>query len=209
MDRFKADIVAINETLLSSEKMACAPAPPGYRLRCTPRPQSMRGGCGGGVRFYIRDNIRVKYLKDTDATIEQMWISTRVNGCSLVIGTAYRPEWVNVDLFLDAITDSVSKFSHFDYVVLLGDFNIDRLKVSDRKTVLFNQFLRYVDLQQVVTEITHTTDKSESVIDIVCTNSNVRHVEVTDITGTIGLRMVNVTLALKKTKEQPKTFSCR
>lgn len=204
MDRFDADIVAINETWLKDGQGARAPAPPGYRLRYSPRPLDMCKGLGGGVAFYIKKDIRVRYMNNTSDGIEQMWISTRTNGCSLIIGTAYRPQWKNVDDFLDVLTDSIMMFSHFDHMVLLGDFNINMLEVSCSNTRKLNKFLEAVSLIQVVTDPTHFTADSSSLIDIVCTACPVREVIVSNITGSVGHAMITVVLNLKK-----KTLPCK
>lgn len=210
MDRFKADIVAINETWLGEGQEACAPAPPGYKLRCIPRPLHMKDGRGGGVGFYVKNDIKVRYLKTSNDSVEQLWLTTRANGYSLVIGTAYRTDWIPVDTFIDVMTDSVSKFSHYDYLVLLGDFNINMVATSDIKTKRMSQFLRCFDLQQVVSELTHFTSVSATLIDLVCTNCKVRDVQVTNITGKEeGHSMINVTLTLRKAKVAPRNIIYR
>lgn len=209
MNRFDPDIVAINETWLKEGQGARAPAPPGYRLRYSPRPLEMRHGVGGGVAFYIKKEIHVRNLKNTCDSIEQMWITTRVNGCSLLIGTAYRPRWKNVNDFLDVLTDSVMMFSQYDKVIILGDFNINMLELSESNTQKLNQFLDAVSLQQVVVDHTHFTADSSSLIDLVCSSCPVREVVVSNITGSIGHAMVNVTLALKKKKIPPRIFAYR
>lgn len=209
MVRFNADIVAINETWLRPGEEACAPAAPSYRLYNAPRPTHMRAGRGGGVGFYVKHNVRVQLTKHPAANIEQMWLITRVNGYSLAIGTAYRPQWVNVDSFVDAITESVMYFSNHDFIVLLGDFNVNMLHQSNVYTGIITEFLHCVDLHQVVTQPTHTTVSSETLIDLVCTNAPIRDVSVCNITGTVGHAMVNVELTLKKAKFPPKFSFCR
>ena len=113
---------------------------PGYRLRCTPRPTHVRGGRGGGVAFYIRRSVHVRYETCADTSIEQMWLSTRLNGKRVIIGTAYRPQWMNVEAFIDALTLSVTSFSAFDHIVLLGDFNINLLDRLNCNVAKFQQF---------------------------------------------------------------------
>lgn len=208
MNHFNADIVAINETWLPSGQEACAPAAPGYRLRMLPRPPHMRNGRGGGVAFYVKRDISVRFVKSPDADIEQLWLSTKVNGYRLIIGTAYRPQWISVDLFLDALTESVTYFSNYDHMVLLGDFNVNLL-ADDSNARKITQFLNYTDLKQVVTEPTHFTSDSDTLIDLVCTNCRVRHVLVSNITGSIGHAMVNVSLSLKKIKIPPRLITFR
>lgn len=209
MNRFEPDLVAINETWLPAGQEARAPTVPGYRLRSAPRPRHMRGGRGGGVAFYVKRDLRVHFLKHPNAEIEQLWLSVRVNGFSLLIGTAYRPQWINTDLFIDALTETITVFAKYDYTVLLGDFNINMLDNSDTRVYEFNQFLQYLDLQQVVKEPTHFSVGSSTLIDLVCTNCKVRDVAVSNIRGSLGHGMINVGLMIKKTKIPPKCITYR
>lgn len=81
----------------------------------------MRGRSGGDVAFYVKKDLRVRYVKHPKADIKQMWLTVKANGQSVIIGSAYRPNWVNID----AITDTLVYFLKYDNVVLLGDFNIN------------------------------------------------------------------------------------
>lgn len=191
MIRYCADIVAINETWIKDGQEARAPSVPGYRLRVAPRPQHMRDGVGGGLGYYIKIGVNVRYLPRPNEMIEQMWLSTRVNGYRIVIGTAYRPEWVNVDTFIDALTDSINHFSNYDFVVFLGDININMLVESEGNTIKFNHFLEYLSLSQLVAQPTHFTSHSEKLIDVVCTNAPVHDITVDNITGSNGHAMIN------------------
>ncbi|KAM3964798.1 uncharacterized protein ACR2FA_001190 [Aphomia sociella] len=209
MNNFNADIVAINETWLQLGREACAPIVSGYRLYSTPRPLNMRAGRGGGVAFYVKRDVRIRIIKHPDANIEQMWLSIRMNGHNLVIGTAYRPHWIDVDTFLDALTLSVTHFSSYDHVVLLGDFNINMLDVSNNSTLKFKQFLQYLDLQQIITDPTHFSTTTETLIDLVCTDALVRQFSVNNITGSLGHAFICVELSLKKQKKVCRCFTYR
>lgn len=209
MDRFNADVVAINETWLSSGQEACAPAPPGYRLRNAPRPRAMKGGRGGGVAFYVKKNLRVRFERHPGTDTEQLWLSTRLNGHHVIIGTAYRPPWLSLDTFIDSLTESITSFGKFDYVVLMGDFNVNMIHNTSVDVMKVTQFLQCMDLRQVVDSPTHFSAKSQTLIDLVCTNCRVRDINISNITGSLGHAMINVSLVLKKTKTVPKTISYR
>ena len=200
MDRFQADIVAINETWLAAGTEMCAPAPVGYRLRCAPRPSHMRGGRGGGTAFYYKRNLRVRFLTPPHANIEQLWLSLRVNGKRILVGTAYRPQWINIDGFLDALTDSLTVFSDHDYCILLGDFNVNLLNVSSTESSKIINFISSLNLKQVVNEPTHFSVNNETLIDLICTNCVVRDVTVTNITGSLGHAMINASVKILKPK---------
>lgn len=174
METLEVDIMAINETWLRQGEEGRAPTVPGYRLRHVPRPAGVRGGRGGGVGFYLRRGVRARAAAHPPSSqVEQMWLKLNVNSHSVIIGTAYRPPWLDVNVFLDAITDSLSSFANVDKVLLVGDFNINVLNPSDNKTKLLNNFLHCCKLRQIVTEPTHFTDHSETLIDVACTDARV------------------------------------
>lgn len=207
MARFEADIVAINETWIRQGEEARAPRVPGYRFRHSPRPADVRGGRGGGVGFYIRNGVKLRKLNPPCFAIEQMWFSTLVNSRRLAIGTAYRPPWLNIDTFLDALTESVTCFSKYDHIILMGDFNVNMLDINSSMTKKLLQFLQYLNLVQYVDEPTHFTNDSQTLIDLVCANVDIRDVTTSNISGPNSHSMINVTLNLKKSKIKPKTIT--
>ena len=170
MQRHEADIVAINETWLREGEEARAPAPPGYRLRHVPRPPAVRSR-GGGVGFYLRRGIYARLLEHPiSSSVEQMWLSVKLNGLKLIVGTAYRPPWLCVDTFIDALTETVGSFFAYDHIILMGDFNIDMSKTGELNYMKLQQFLDGFNLEQYVKESTHFTDHSETLIDLVCSS---------------------------------------
>lgn len=206
LERRSVDIMAINETWLREGEEQRAPSPPGYRLRHTPRPLSVRSR-GGGVGFYIRTGISVRQVKPPQATtsvVEQMWLSLTLNGVRIVIGTAYRPPWLSVDTFLDALTESVSSFSKCDHIVILGDFNINLLSPSDPNTKKLNAFLHYSNLTQYVASPTHFTDHSETLIDLVCSTIKVSNLTVDIIPDLSHHAFITCTVRLNKPKPLPR-----
>jgi hypothetical protein len=161
MNKFNADLVAINESWIRAGDEARAPVVPGYRLRNVPRPVSMRGGRGGGVAFYVKCGIRVRLAKFPDAPIEQMWLILTINSVKYHIGTAYRPQWISVDVFTDALMTSITSFANCDHLILLGDFNINLLE-NNLDVKKFNRFLHCTHLQQFVSQPTHFSSGTET-----------------------------------------------
>ncbi|KOB79219.1 putative reverse transcriptase [Operophtera brumata] len=167
-DRYSMDLIAINETWIRPGEDDRAPTIPNYRLRHIPRPAAIAGR-GGGVGFYVRKGVAARiWTHPVDplySSVEQMWLTMTVRGKKLVIGTAYRPQWLNVDVFFDAITDSVNASPKCDDIILLGDFNLN----DNGKLNKFRTFLDCLGLSQLVTMPTHFTDSSESLLDVICT----------------------------------------
>lgn len=209
--RYDVDIMAINETWLREGQDDRAPVIPGYRLHHTPRPRGQRER-GGGVGFYIKTGIKARFRTHPTATgIEQMWLSCTVNTIKLLIGTAYRPPWQDCNSFFDALTDSVTSFVDYDKTILLGDFNINLLGTSmnESKVRQLCDFVNSVGLAQLVTEPTHFTDSSETLIDVVCADTEVRRLNVERI-PTLGKHaFITVDLNIKKPKPTPKWITYR
>lgn len=120
------DIMAINETWLRPGEEGRAPIVPGYRLLHVPRSNNVRSGRGGGVGFYVKRNFNARtwcYQVDPKyELVEQMWLTLKINSKKIAIGTAYRPPWQDLDLFLDAVCDAINTLGDCDHLILLGDF---------------------------------------------------------------------------------------
>lgn len=209
LENRSVDIMAINETWLRAGEEKRAPGPTGYRLRHIPRPPSVRER-GGGVGFYIREGINVRQLKHphTDL-VEQMWLRITLNGLKLAIGTAYRPPWLGVDTFIDALTESICMFSEFDHIIVMGDFNINMLATNDLNTKKLTSFLHYTNLEQHVTLPTHFTECSETLIDLICSNTNIFNVSVDYIPDLGHHAFISFKLRLNKPKPPLKWFCYR
>lgn len=141
MERHDVDVMAINETWLRQGEEGRAPAVPNYRLRHVPRPASVRSR-GGGVGAYIRRGVTARVLPHpaTD-NVEQMWLCMTVNAKKIVIGIAYRPPWLNVDVFMTALSASMEAFAWCDNVIILGDFNINMLNPNESAKYKIEEFM--------------------------------------------------------------------
>lgn len=209
MNLHSVDIIAINETWLRQGEDGRAPKVPGYKLRHIPRPPSIRSR-GGGVGFYIRRGLNVKTIAHPEApNVEQMWLIYFIRGIKLAIGTAYRPPWLDTDVFLDAITTTVSSFSSCDHLLLVGDFNINLLDHEDSKTKKLKNFLSYMNLTQHVTNPTHFTTHSRTLIDLVCADIGVSAVETYFIPELSSHALVKCQINIPKKKIAPKVITFR
>lgn len=174
VERYSPDVLAINESWLREGCEALAPVIPSYNFRMRPRPRGVRDGRGGGVAFYIRQGLTARALKHPPSVVEQFWLRITVNGLRLAIGTAYRPPWQNVDVFLDSVAESIVSFAYLDKIILLGDFNINLLDHGTNCVRKFNSFLQSTGLEQMVSEPTHFTENTATLLDVVCTDCRVR-----------------------------------
>ncbi|CAG9572883.1 unnamed protein product [Danaus chrysippus] len=209
MDRHNVDIMALNETWLREGEDARAPRIPGYSLRHVPRPTEMRTR-GGGVGFYIKQGISARTLKHPDTImIEQMWLSVNIRGKILIIGTAYRPPWLSTQTFIDAITDTYGALPYHDYILLVSDFNINLLDAGNASAAIFTDFLTYTNMKQYVTVPTHFTSHSETLLDLICSDTYVERVWVDYICNLSDHAFLSCELNIVKEKPVTKKMYSR
>jgi endonuclease/exonuclease/phosphatase (EEP) superfamily protein YafD len=130
----------------------------------------------------VSDNIRSKRLKDHEPKdIDLIWVELMLQNKKVIVGVGYRPpkqSRLEVETFLEQFRNSLSSVLALgaESVIILGDFN-DRCTVWDSthdQSQLGNDFydlINVFDMSQLVTECTHFTSHSESLIDLVITYS--------------------------------------
>ncbi|KAL0883331.1 hypothetical protein ABMA27_016821 [Loxostege sticticalis] len=138
-----------------------------------------------------------------------MWLSLKIQNQNVVVGTAYKPPWQDVDLFLDGITESIAAFAWADGLILTGDFNIDLLKPGSGRARAFAQFINSSNLKQIITEPTHYTDDSSTLIDLMCTDIRVHQVTVKYAPDLSRHCMLLAELNIKKAKPTPRWVTYR
>ncbi|CAG4962660.1 unnamed protein product [Parnassius apollo] len=203
--RDSADIMAINETWLQTGDDVSAPLVPRYSFRHIPGSCNMSRTRGEGVGFYIRLGVSARSCPHINkfTEVEQQWISVTINKTRILIGTAYRPQWVNVDNFLGSLTDTLTSQTNFDYFILLGDFNINILDTNDSKTLRPKQFLTYTNSSNCISEPTHFTRDSATLIELVITDARVTNTFVKHTPKLGGHAFVLVDFHFKKPKIAP------
>lgn len=200
MERHRADVVAINETWLRPGEDGRAPLVPDYRLRHIPRPTQIRSR-GGGVGFYIKRGISARTLVyPIVPSVEQMWIRIKLNGKSLIVGTAYRPPWANITVFLDALSESISSLPYHDCLCLLGDFNVDYHGTHEYQKHMLDLFLSTHNLTQYVTNATHFTASSETLLDLICSNTLVSRIMIDHVAEISSHAFISCEINFKKNK---------
>ena len=133
-----------------------------------------RDGRGGGVGFYIRNSIKYKIIINHSAhELEQLWISLKIDGKRLCLGTLYRPPQANVNQSLELLENSlVNIIPEHDHIAFGGDFNIDFLSPHSHGHQLFTNFLNKYGLIQHITEPTRITSTSGTLIDLIISSSS-------------------------------------
>ncbi|CAH2099087.1 unnamed protein product [Euphydryas editha] len=129
---------------------------------------------------------------------------------AVIIGTAYRAPWQDVVAHLDALTDTITSFPNCDNLILAGDLNIDLLDSKNTKIPVLQQFLHCLNLKQIIAQPTHFhDDQTQTLIDIVCTNTSFKTVA-TKHTPELGRHaMLVVEFRIKKETPKPQLVTYR
>ena len=136
----------------------------------------------GGVMIYVKESVIYKRRYDLEPlNVECIWIEMQLNHSRILFGLFYRPP--NSDIaYFSGIEDSISLAvdTQIRNIIVTGDFNLNMLneQTSRKITDLCEQFSLY----QTITEPTHFTENSSSLIDIILTSdkSNIIYSGVTD-----------------------------
>ena len=169
----QSSVIGVTETWLSDDSPLSMCNISGYEFVGNNR-KSKRGG---GVGFYIRKDISFKRRTDFDINtdfLESIFIEIENTSSSIVICVMYRPPSQSVDDFfesLNTILNNVHQEKKTFY--LMGDFNIDLLKVGNVQNA--NDFLDLLLLNSMAPLIhypTRVTDSSASLLDNIFTNDS-------------------------------------
>ena len=109
--------------------------PNGYKFIHKPKVS----GLHGGVAFYIKDTLNDEICDRFFIEISLASKGTHRNG-KVILGNIYRPSRDNVDNYNSFTLDidrSVSTFQNSSKVIILGDFNIDLMKLNEKEHVNF------------------------------------------------------------------------
>nr|CAH7727550.1 unnamed protein product [Callosobruchus chinensis] len=167
-------------------------------------------GRGGGVLIYIKDSLKYQAI-DVSGNIEQLFVKINCRDYNFVLGVAYKPPTVNYKYFINSLEVSFTIASTYsENILFLGDVNINFLSADSVATKYFNSMLTSLGLNQLVSEPTHITDHSTSLIDIVLTN-NVNFIDSTFVRASnFSLHeCVGCNIKFMKPRNEPKYFTYR
>ena len=165
------DIVALSETWLKDNNFLLDYVTiPGYNSEYRNREQKR----GGGVGFYLKENIKYQVRKDLvklDESMEHLWLEVKGKNknASYLMGTFYQPSSIAKEktVWLEKFDKLISQImSKWDGIVIItGDFNINLFE----KTIVaekFRDILSSFDLSQHIDKPT----RNDSLIDHVISN---------------------------------------
>ena len=171
---FKADLVAITGTWLTTDDAAVRAelCPVGYKISDRPR----TGRRGGGVGLIYRDSLFVRWIDagEKESFEYSEWtISSPSLNLRLVL--LYRPPFSadhrvsTNNFFMEFSTYLETLLLYKQHLVIAGDFNIHVNVPHDPDSANLLDLLQFVGLQQHITEPTHIQDH---ILDLIITRSS-------------------------------------
>lgn len=134
----------------------------------------------GGVLMYIRNDVRYELIEKY-AFSKNFWIMS-VNVGGTVVAIVYHSPNASHKDFLDSLEDWFDQMLAGEgkrKFILLGDFNIN-LKIWSTYSIRLKNIIDDGGLRQIIKKPTRVTSESESLIDLVVTNSNCISAKVCD-----------------------------
>ena len=134
---------------------------------------------GGGLVTYIhsRHAAECEVLQDisrSDRNIEAQWfIINRLNCKNVVICNMYRPPTGKLDKLIEYLDESIQLLDLAKVeVFVMGDLNVNYKNKVPNDYKKLNFFVKANGLTQIINNTTRNTDKSQSLIDLILTNSD-------------------------------------
>ena len=168
----KIDILLINETKLDSTVHDSDVYIPG--LEIVRKDRRVNGWKGGGVCIYLRTNLNYRIRDDlNNDDLEYLIVTIRKpRSSAFLVGTWYRPPNSPPERFneFEIVIDKID--AENKELFILGDVNCNFLlkDFAYNSSYLTNIFDIY-GLSQLITEPTHVTPTSKTLIDLCITNS--------------------------------------
>ena len=120
--------------------------------------------------IYVKESLFYKRRYDLEPrNTECIWIEIQLNHTRVLFGLFYRPPNSNA-AYLASIEDSISLAldTQINNIIVTGDFNLDMLNNNTSRKV--SELCEQFSLYQTITEPTHFTENSSSLIDIILTS---------------------------------------
>ena len=144
---------------------------------------------GGGVVIYVRDNIYCKRRSDLEFQgLEAVWIELSIKSKKLLIGGCYRPPNSNAAYF-DLFNESIDRAYNTNIIdiFILGDFNYN---LQNNNVNKITELIQEYSLTQLITEDTHYTENSSSLIDLILARNKTHVLTTSGVIDTFILNQI-------------------
>ena len=164
---FFFSVICLQETWLSQDHNVSPLQIEGYKLVYVPKIASTHGG----VAFYVWNSLKFSILPivSEQKHFDCLFIELKVQlwdtpeNLSIILGNFYRPprdDLYHYSIFIEEIENILSKLQTSKHVVLVGDFNINLLKINERDQI--NLYFETLTSNGYFPKITKPTRPSES-----------------------------------------------
>ena len=128
---------------------------------------------GGGIIIYCKDNLNPTMIDKVSMVcdcFESLFISLKINGISLTVGSVYRPPSQPLNLFLNVFKLHVLNKISLTNTLICGDFNIDVSDTANGHIVDFVSEMSSLGFNNLITDPTRVTQHSSTIIDHIWTS---------------------------------------
>ena len=204
------DILCVCETFISENTPNSAYEIPGYIFFHFDRTMA----CRGGVGVYIRSEYPARVIKPPIELVqpEMIFVEVTVGSVKMAVGVIYKSPLIPYSVFAGIHENIAFITSKYEHCIILGDMNIDHLKVDSSPLKFFNSyFTEPFAFTQIVDEPTRITKTSSTLIDLILTSNpeNVKAHGVVDTPGISDHCLTFMAYSLKKPKFKPKIVTRR
>ena len=122
---------------------------------------------GGGILFYVNENLPCKCLEDNllDSNIEVIFLEIVLQNSKWLLAGCYKPPNMSDLYFIEKISNYINRFSKlYENFILIGDLNLTT------KNKNFKEFLNAFDLKCLIKSPTCFQSANPSCIDHIITN---------------------------------------
>ena len=120
---------------------------------------------GGGVIVYVRDTLSCKRRVDLEVHgVEGVWLELTIKSKRILVGGFYRPPNSSLEYF-NLLKESIDRACSTNIIdiIITGDFNYN-MKSENNK---ISEITREFNLTQLISEPTHFTEDSSSILDLI------------------------------------------
>ena len=143
---------------------------------------------------------------------EMIFVEITIGVVKMVVGVIYKSPLIPYSVFAAIHENIAFVTSKYEHCIILGDMNIDHLKVDSSALKFFNSYLTEpFALSQIVDKPTRITNTSSTLIDLMLT-TNVNNVKVHGVVDTPGISdhcLTFMAYSLKKPKFKAKMVTRR
>ena len=126
---------------------------------------------GGGVGAYVRSDLNPKivHLSGDESSVEMLFVEITTSFKKCLLCVIYQPPQIKNITEIESSLQNVR--THYDHIVVCGDFNINLLDSDSRYTQQLTTAFQVCDMTLLPLEATHHTQHSETLLDLIATSN--------------------------------------